>query len=137
MRILGIDFGTKRIGLAISDESETIAFAHEVIATKDGYIRTIIELIQNEGIGGVVIGISKTTDGQDNILEEKRKKFVEELQKNVTVFEIDERFSSHEARLREFGNDRRRDRKNKINRKMHIDAEAAQIILQRFLDSRR
>jgi len=137
MRILGIDFGTKRIGLAISDESETIAFAHAVIVTKEGYVRTIIELIQNEGIGGVVIGISKTTDGQDNLLEEKRKKFVEELQKNVTVFEIDERFSSHEARLREFGNDRRRDRQNKINRKMHIDAEAAQIILQRFLDSRK
>lgn len=137
MRILGIDYGTKRMGLAISDESETIAFSYGIVEMKAGYLASIERLLETEDIGEVVIGISKNSNGQDNALEIPRKEFVSELKKKVSVFEIDERLTSHEARLREFGNDTRSERKEKKNTKDHIDAEAAQILLQRYLDKKK
>lgn len=137
MRILGIDYGTKRIGLAISDESETIAFPFRVVSNDASFYTTLLEIIDSESVGEVLIGASTTSDGQDNSLEAPRRELVDKLRQEIPVFEIDERFSSHEARLREFGNDNRSNRQDKRSFKEHIDAEAAQIILQRYLDKKR
>jgi|JI10StandDraft_1071094.scaffolds.fasta_scaffold00903_15 putative Holliday junction resolvase len=137
MRILGIDYGTKRVGLAISDESESIAFPFRVIQNDGRFYETLLEIIDSESIGEVLIGASTTSDGQDNSLEAPRKELVDRLRQDIPVFEIDERFSSHEARLREYGDNSRSARQEKKILKEHIDADAAQIILQRYLDKKR
>ncbi len=137
MRILGIDYGTKRVGLALSDESETIAFPFRVVANDGFFFETILEVIQSEEVGEVVIGVSKTEEGADNRIEGARRELTDKLRQTIPVSEIDERFSSHEARLREFGNDNNSARKEKRVMKDHIDAEAAQIILQRYLDKKK
>ena len=137
MRILGIDYGTKRVGLAVSDESETIAFPFRIMNNDAFFYDTLLEIIDSESIGEVLIGASTTSDGQDNSLEAPRRALVDKLRQEIPVFEIDERFSSHEARLREFGNDNRSNRQDKRVLKEHIDAEAAQIILQRYLDKKK
>ena len=137
MRILGIDYGTKRVGLAVSDESETIAFPFRIVNNDAFFYETLLEIIDSESIGEVLIGASTTSDGQDNSLEAPRRALVDKLRQEIPVFEIDERFSSHEARLREFGNDNRSNRQDKRVLKEHIDAEAAQIILQRYLDKKK
>jgi hypothetical protein len=56
MRYLGIDYGAKRIGLAVSDEAGTIAFPRETIANMSGAIAAIRAIIQKEHIGFVVVG---------------------------------------------------------------------------------
>ena len=137
MRILGIDYGTKRVGLAVSDESETSAFPFRIVNNDAFFYETLLEIIDSESIGEVLIGASTTSDGQDNSLEAPRRELVDKLRQEIPVFEIDERFSSHEARLREFGNDNRSNRQDKRVLKEHIDAEAAQIILQRYLDKKK
>ena len=137
MRILGIDYGTKRVGLAVSDESETIAFPFRIMNNDAFFYDTLLEIIDSESIGEVLIGASTTSDGQDNSLEAPRRALVDKLRQEIPVFEIDERFSSHEARLREFGDSNRSDRQSKRSLKEHIDAEAAQIILQRYLDKKK
>jgi len=137
MRVLGIDYGTKRIGLALSDESESIAFPFRVVANDSFLFEIIRKIIETEDIGEAVIGVSTTQRGEDNKIEGKRKEFTDKLRQNIPVKEIDERFSSHEARLREFGNDQRSARKEKKVLKDTIDAEAAQIILQRYLDQKK
>lgn len=137
MRILGIDFGTKRIGLAMSDESESIAFPFRIIQNDGHFYDTLLEIIDSESIGEVLIGASTTSDGQDNSIEAPRRELVDRLRQNIPVYEIDERFSSHEARLREYGDNNKSARQEKKILKTHIDADAAQIILQRYLDKKR
>jgi putative Holliday junction resolvase len=134
MRILGIDYGTKRIGLALSDDSGKIAFPHGVIKNTKSAIVEVLDLIKKENISQVVIGKSMTSGGQENSVEALIKSFGDELSKSVPVAYVDERFTSHEARLREFSKADNLARKIKKVLLSDIDDHAAQIILQRYLD---
>lgn len=134
MRILGIDYGTKRIGLALSDDNGKIAFPHSVIRNSKNAVSEVTNLIQKEGVSQVVIGKSINSDGQENAVEILSRDFGDELSKSIPVVYIDERFSSHEARLREFGKADNMARKIKKVLFNKIDDHAAQVILQRYLD---
>lgn len=124
MRYLGIDYGDKRVGVAISDESHSLAFPYKVIenAGKD-LAQKVLEIIQREEIGVVVVGESLDFHGQPNAVMKNIEKFVEEL-KNKTEAKIvyePEFLTSHQAQ--------------KIQGKNELhDASAAAIILQSFLD---
>jgi putative Holliday junction resolvase len=66
MRFLGIDYGSKRVGLALSDESGTMAFPHGVVPNDASLLKTIVTLITEKGVGQVVIGHSLGRDGLPN-----------------------------------------------------------------------
>ena len=139
MKYLGIDYGTKRIGLAVSDESGMLAFPREILPNGKLAIEKILDLVKGESIGTIVVGNSLDTSGQRNLLMEDVDAFVEELHKltGVSVSLYDERFSSIAARAMDSDKSREKPtanlRKNE-SRVDHIDDRAAAIMLQRYLD---
>jgi len=134
MRILGVDFGHKRIGLALSDESGTIAQPLDYI-DGGGVARVSLELVRlcaERKIGKIVVGIPLRLDGTPSEQTERTLVFIAELQRATTipVAQWDERLTSVQAeRALLEGNVRRRERKQKI------DKLAAQIMLQSYLDA--
>jgi len=128
MRILGVDHGRKRIGLAISDETG-------VVATPVGYVTSVAELLRvatERGAGRIVVGLPKRLDGTASEQTEHTQKFLETLRvtTKLPVESWDERLTSRQAeRVLIEGNVRRRDRREKI------DQLAAQILLQSYLDA--
>ena len=140
MKYLGIDYGTKKIGLATADSQVGIAFPKSIITNDDKTLTTIVELVRNEGIESMVIGHSVAMDGSDNPLQKKIQKFADELTKqtNLNVHMEKEWMSSIAAKSHLYGkgnianeqwSGKMNDQKNK-----NIDDGAAAIILQRFLD---
>src|SRR3989344_4072238 len=125
MRYLGIDFGMKRIGLAISDDAGSIAFPRETILNDEKTLEHILALIEREKVGAVVVGDTRAASGAANIASLSADLFIEEL-KEATPLPVHrgfEAWSSVEAsRYAPKG-------------KQHDDSAAAAIILQRFLDS--
>ena len=124
MRFLGIDYGSKKIGLAISDEEAGFAFPFSILKniSKEDLVEKISEIIKEKNIEGVVMGESLNLKGEENKILKDAKHFAEML-KERTGLEISfekEWLSTLEAR-------RFQDRHD-------ADDSAAAIILQRFLD---
>ena len=132
--LLGLDFGDKRIGIAVSDKSLTIATPIKTIRRK-GISKDLIELfdlIEIYNVGGLIVGLPLSLNGKENIRTEKVRKFVKaiELQKNIKIMLYDERFSS-DVIFKEL-----RKNHNSISKiKKKLDQQAAAYILQGFLDS--
>ena len=122
MRYLGIDYGTKRVGIAISDIDGKMAFPHQVLSNSDQLIPDLLSLIKIKEIGEVVVGHSKHTDGSDNLLQSKINVFVKDLKKhtNSPIHLQSEEFSTQEAKRYQGKTD-------------FTDASAAAIILNNCL----
>jgi putative Holliday junction resolvase len=133
MRKLGIDYGEKRIGIAVSDPLEITAQPVAVIENGDfdGLLRIMKEY---EEVEEIVVGLPKTLKGEVGIQAQKVLDFVEILKQKVSVPIVmwDERLSSAgvERTLIEAGLSRKK-------RKKVIDKSAATFILQGYLDSKR
>lgn len=132
-RILGIDVGEARIGLALSDELRMLAHPLETVRVKDGKpLEHVAEVIRREKIDTVVIGLPRNMNGTYGPAAEKVKEFAQKLQALVpcTVKFWDERLSTVAAQrsLHDAG------RNTKKSREV-IDQVAAQMILQTYLDS--
>ena len=123
MAYLGIDYGTKRVGIAVSDDEAKLAFPLEVIAEKDALSR-VAALVRERNVEVVVIGDSKDFFGQDNPVMKHIRAFAEELaaMTGVNVMFEPEFMTSQQAE-REGGTSRE-----------NLDASAAALILQSFLD---
>jgi putative Holliday junction resolvase len=123
MKTLGIDYGTKKIGFAVSDEDGRIAFPRSVLKNDAGVFFAIKELIQKEKIESIVLGESLDYSGKPNLIMEKISAFKKLLEKETSLpvmFES-EFLSSKQARnIHDSG---------ELN-----DASAAAIILQSYLD---
>lgn len=122
MRILGIDFGTKRIGLAVSDESHTLARELDIVSPK-AFWQQLDELVAQQGIERIVIGLPLNMSGSATQKTEQVQAFSDQLQERVQVpieF-MDERLSSVMASHLPGG-------------QQNVDSLAAQIILQNYLD---
>ncbi|MDP3741250.1 MAG: Holliday junction resolvase RuvX [bacterium] len=128
-RILALDYGTKRVGVAVSDESRKIAFPRAFIPTAEK--GKLIKLIKEQGIDQIVVGLPRNLSGQETESAEKARKFASWLERssNLQVEFLDERFSTKEAsnKLREIGV------KSKAA-KTKIDSMSACIILQAYLN---
>jgi len=124
MRYLGIDYGEKRIGLSVSDEAGSFAFPRETIVADSSAVSVIAELVANEGIGAIVIGIPETHSGNENKIEATIRRFAGSLQEatGFTPSFQNEQYSSVEASR--FAPGEKKD-----------DAVSAALILQRFLDA--
>ncbi len=131
MKFLGIDFGTKNIGLATSDENGQIAFPHSTIDAKSDLMFQIGQLVLSDEIGGIVIG----EPGKENALYKSVHDFVETLTDTlaVPVYFQNEAFTSLEAnRFADYKKPTARLEKQSTVKKN--DASAAALILQRYLD---
>ena len=130
--LLGLDFGDKTIGIAVSDKTKTIATPIMTLKRKSVKedIKKLLIVFKEFDVGGVVLGMPLNLDGNENERTEKVKKFSEELNKDIKVTFYDERYSS-DVIYKEL-------RKNSISRtkiKKKIDKLAASYILQGFLDN--
>ncbi len=134
MRYLGIDFGLKRIGLAVTDPAGTMAFPFTTLVKKDrtSFFVELLAVLEQEDIQGIVVGLPQSLDGRETLRTRQVINFVRRLQRrtDLPVFLTDESLSSEEAeeRLRAAG-------LNPEKRKAVLDQEAAVIILQRHLNS--
>ncbi len=138
MRIIGIDYGDKRIGIAISDPLGLTAQGVAVIGKGPGFnddVKELKKIIKKyEGVDEIVVGLPRTMAGTIGVQAEKTLKFVEELK---TAFKIpintwDERLTTVQAQrmLTEAGLTIRKQKKV-------IDKSAATFILQSYLDRRK
>ena len=133
-RILGVDYGGRRIGLALSDPLWIIAKPFKVIdRTKTGdYLSAILEIAKENDVERIVVGVPLTLRGEHSQQTEIVNKFIEELFSvgKIRVIPIDERLSSVAAKLslREQG-------VKTGHEKGRVDETAAAIILQEYLDS--
>lgn len=140
MRILGVDFGTKRIGLAISDENSTLAFPKQILLNDANTFKNLGEILKKEKISEIVVGESVDFSGKLNILSGRIEVFILELKEkfNLPVHKQKEFLTSVEAR--KAGNTKRTLSQSQVHSKVkqmksgRIDASAAALILQRYLD---
>ena len=133
MRIIGIDYGDARVGIATSDETGFLATANctvNVTGMRDA-CKKVTEKIKELGGTKIVLGLPKNMDGSESFRAEKSKAFAEMLivSTNLEVVFVDERLSTVEAytymNITEFNGKKRRE---------VVDALSAQIILQSYLD---
>lgn len=135
MRIIGLDYGEARIGVAVSDMLGTIANPLDTICEHDRekQLEKVIAVIEREKAEKIVVGLPKRMDGTMGHRAEYTKEFAEELSSrcNLPLVMWDERLSSSEAhRMLETGGVSGKKRKTKV------DKIAAVLILQTYLDSR-
>jgi putative Holliday junction resolvase len=133
MRILAIDHGSKRMGIAVSDELKMIAQPLEYIPAEPfaGFLARLEELIRDKEVESILVGLPRNMDGSYGPAAQKVQDFVAALKGAVAVpiKTWDERLTSAQAnRLLIQGNVRRDKRKEKV------DAMAAAILLQSYLD---
>ena len=136
MRILAVDHGEKRIGLALSDLTGTIASQLKVISHISRAIDAgqVAELAENNAVGVVVIGQSFDEQGRPNLAGRRAASFAEALktQTQIPIVLWDESFSTQDARAAriELGVSRKK-------RAGHLDELAATMILQSYLEAHR
>lgn len=133
MRILGIDYGEKRIGLAISTPVGFIARGLPTIERMDGvdYMEELADVIKEEEVGTVIVGLPKNMNDTIGEKAEEVLEFVETLKSkfDLPVHTVDERLSTVRAHKVMSGAKMSRKRK-----KERVDMIAAQLILQCYLD---
>ena len=132
-KALGIDFGTKRTGIAITDAMQIIATGLTTVSTNllDDFISN---LVQQESIASFVVGDPKNLDGSNTDSTGHVNGFVKRLQKtypSIPVHKIDERFTSKIAKQSILASGiKTKGRQNKAL----VDAVSATILLQAYLD---
>ncbi|HWD91020.1 MAG TPA: Holliday junction resolvase RuvX [Verrucomicrobiae bacterium] len=134
MRILALDHGTKRIGIALSDELKMIAQPMEFVLAEPflGFLTRVKEIIREKEVELILVGMPRNMDGSYGPAALKVQEFVAVLKEKVAIpIQMwDERLTSAQAqRFLIQGGVRRQDRKEKV------DKMAAAILLQSYLDS--
>ncbi len=129
-RYLGVDFGTKRVGLAISDSLGMTARPLSVVPRALA-VDEVVVLVKEQDIGTIVVGLPTGLSGGEGMSATEARKLADELASatGVDIVLLDERFTSRlaEVALLESGMKRRRRRET-------VDKVAAAIILQDYLD---
>jgi len=136
-RILALDVGEKTIGVAWSDETETLAFPGETILRQEGKKRDMAalrQLVADKQVKHIVVGLPLMLDGTRGIQAEKVEAFVAVLRNSVRIpiTYQDERLSTREAERVLIAAEQGRER-----RKRTVDSMAACLILQTYLDHQR
>ena len=134
MRILALDHGTVRIGVAVSDELKMMATPLEFIPAEPfaGFLARLKELLREKEVELILIGMPRNMDGSYGLAALKVQEFVAVLNESVVVpiKTVDERLSSVQAQrfLREAG-------KKSKQQRGRVDQTAAAILLQSYLDN--
>lgn len=127
MRYLGIDYGEKKLGIAVSDEEGKFAFPFSIILNKnkENVVKDIQNILKEKNIKNIVLGESLDLKGLPNKILEETKIFAKKLKEekeDINIFFEKEWLSTIEAR--------------RFNDRKDADDSAAAIILQRFLDKK-
>ena len=138
-RILAVDFGERRVGLAISDPTATIAQPLPTLVRRAGKrppLGKIVEIINANEVSEAVVGLPLTLAGADSAWTQTVRDFAEKLhaRAGVPVALLDERLTSVRAEraVRELGL-----KKTEREQKARIDAAAAMLLLQMYLDQKK
>ena len=134
-RILALDIGYVRIGVAISDPLGIFAQGVCVLKNKPGWHDEVVTLVAEKGVTTLLIGLPKRTDGKTGEAEEHMKQQAEifkTLLPSVNVILYDERFTTVIAEQTMLEADTSR-----AGRKQKIDQVAATVLLQSYLDSKK
>jgi len=134
-RILGLDIGDKRIGVAMSDLTETLASPHAIIEriSDNQAFSDILQVVTQYEVVRIIVGLPRSLGGDIGHQAEKVQAFTEVL-KQHTIIPIeyrDERFTTVAAKQL-----KREASPRKLNRKTRYDAMAAAVILQEYLDEK-
>lgn len=123
MRYLGIDYGIKRVGVAVSDEGGALAFPYAILPNNRNLVEEIRKICAREKIGTIVVGESVDYKGEPNVVMEKIRPFIASLEKVTSLPVVTERefLTTQQARFFQ-------------KEKEHVDDSAAAIILQSYLD---
>lgn len=126
MKFLGIDYGAKRVGVAISDDGGTLAFAKTVLPAAEHLTQSIKDMCERERVDAIVVGESRDYAGNENPIMSEVHQFVEECKKEIglPIYLEPELMTSIEAERIQGHSD------------MH-DASAAALILKSFIDRTR
>lgn len=122
MRLLGIDYGTKRVGVALTDERGTMAFPHSVLQNDGELVQNLVTLVESENVGKIVIGHSLDNAGAANAAHEGARELMDDLTLHTGLpIELEpEQYSTQEAKRLQGKTDK-------------TDASAAAIILNSFI----
>jgi putative Holliday junction resolvase len=135
--LLGVDWGERRIGLAISDESRTIARPLATLTRRPGKrfpMRALLDHCTTHGVAGIVVGLPLDAEGAEGEAAAAARALAADLERRagLPVILWDERLTTARAlrTVRELGGTTR-------DRKEDVDALAAAILLQQYLDAGR
>jgi putative Holliday junction resolvase len=126
-RLLGIDFGSKRIGVALTDESSSMALPYSVVENSKGALDEILKICKDNNVSKIIIGESKNFKGKDNAIMKSVHIFSDQLTRaGYEVIMHPEFLTSFQA--------------EQMNYELHgtkdmLDASSATIILQSYIDS--
>jgi putative Holliday junction resolvase len=134
-RLLGIDPGSKRCGVAVTDRDESMAFPRPALATNDQLVGSLRLIVEDENVELVVIGRPVALSGNETSSTQEADALYEQLVDSlapVPVVQWDERLTTHEAQrsLSQAGVKAKKHRE-------HVDSAAAVIMLQSYMDGRR
>ena len=134
LRILALDHGTKRIGVAISDELKMLAHPMEFILAESmpAFVERLRAILVEKPCELILVGMPRNMDGSFGPVAEKVREFIAKLQQQVTlpIKTWDERLTSTQANRMMIEGNVRRDQ-----RKLKVDAMAAAVLLQSYLDA--
>lgn len=133
-RLLGLDIGERRIGVAVSDELGMIASPVTTLDARRDVARELRQLVEKYGVSRLVVGLPIGMSGREGPQAAEVRGVAEDLGKSLAIEIVysDERLSSAVANQALIGQGTRR-----AKRKQHIDAMAAAVILQGYLDNQR
>lgn len=134
-RIIGLDHGSRRIGVAVGDSETGLAFARDALRRRrtDDDVAAVLALARREGASEAILGLPRNMDGSEGSQAEAARRFGDRLAAaGLAVRYVDERLTTWQAgeQLAEGG--RRPDRHSG-----ELDSAAARLILQEYLDAQR
>jgi putative Holliday junction resolvase len=142
-KVMGIDYGSVRIGISISDETNTVAFGKDALTNDAGCIAKITGIVKQNGIGKIILGYPLNLKGNKSPQTLKVEEFEAKLRNyldnspgegSVQIIRWDERFTSKMAQdsMIESGM-----KKKKRQQKSNLDIISSALLLQSYLDSMR
>ena len=137
MRHLGIDYGTKRVGIAISDEGGTLAFPYKVLKNDMALLDTIHNICGQENVSAIVVGESMDLSGAPNKIMGSIEELVKNLEADLDLpVYLQKEFMTSLHSGKSFTKDMFSDRQIKKEKELKDDSKSATLILQRYLDKK-
>ena len=138
MRTLAIDYGTKRTGLAMSDQGARFATPIDVVASDANLLATIVALAKREAVERIVIGFPMHMDGTSGSTSKQVLSFAAKIAEATSIVPtfVDERLSSFVAEQQLIDHKRAGGKMTRKMKKERLDALAAAAFLQAFLDGK-
>jgi len=132
MKLLGIDYGTKRVGTALSDDEGRLAFPYKILENNAGLAKTLADICAGEGVAAIVIGESRDFAGKENPIMPAVRVLKDALAKEtgLPVHLEPEMLTTQEARRAPA----KQEKSRKPKKRTHVDASAAALILQSYID---